>query len=694
MAKLVIVESPAKAKTIKKYLGGGYKVVASMGHLRDLPKSKMGVDLEHDFEPSYINIRGKGSLIKSLKQDADKSSTVLLATDPDREGEAISWHLCFLLGLDLTDKNRITFNEITKTGVKEGLKNIRRIDLNLVDAQQARRVIDRIVGYKLSPFLWKKIGPGLSAGRVQSVAVRLIVDRENEIKQFVSKEFWTVEAKLKKKDNPGDFTAKLASFKDKKTEITTSDQAQKILNELQGVDYKVSAVKKGERNRAPVPPFTTSTMQQEASKRLYFQAARTMRIAQQLYEGVDVKGRGAMGLITYMRTDSLRVSAEAQADAAAFIKSEYGEPYLPKQRRVYRSKNAQDGHEAVRPTVIALTPNEVKSSLSAEQYKLYKLIWERFMASQMANAVYDTLTADIKAGDYLFKAAGSTVKFKGFTALYVEGGEDRKGKEEKEAKLPPLVEGEVLKLLNLEDVQHFTQPPFRYSEASLTKTLEELGIGRPSTYVPIIGTIIKRGYVEKEKRFFVPTALGEVTTSLMKDEFQKIVDVSFTAKIEEEFDKIANGDFNWKTLVREFYTDFETDLEKAEKDLEGKRLKLPDEETGEICDKCGKPMVIKTGRFGRFMACSGYPDCKNAKPITKPTDGICPKCGGNIKEKTSKKKKIYYGCENFPTCDFMSWDPPVSETCPKCGNTMFQKKTKAKTVYCANEGCGYVKPKS
>lgn len=691
MSKLVIVESPAKAKTIKKYLGRNYQVVASMGHIRDLPKSKMGVDIENDFEPSYINIRGKGDLIKKLKKEAEKSSSVFLATDPDREGEAISWHLSFILGLDNSKKNRVTFNEITKDGINNGMKNARTIDFDLVDAQQARRVIDRLVGYKLSPFLWRKIGPGLSAGRVQSVAVRLIVDRENEIKAFVPQEFWTIEATLQKEGYKKTFVAKLHSKGGKKLEIKDEKQSKEILKELEGAKYEVTKIKKGTRKRSPSPPFTTSTLQQEASRKLYFQSSKTMRVAQQLYEGVNIKDMGATGLITYMRTDSLRISEEARNEAKNYIETHFSKEYLPQKPIFYKSKsNSQDGHEAIRPTMPNLAPLDVKDSLTNEQYKLYKLIWERFMASQMADAIYDTLAVDIKAYDFLFKANGKSVKFKGFMALYIEGNDENK--EEKDIILPPLEEKDILKLIKLLNIQHFTQPPPRFSEASLTKTLEELGIGRPSTYVPIISTILQRGYVEKDKRLFIPTPLGEIITTLMKDEFSSIVDVSFTAKMEEEFDKIAKGSYKWKDSVRIFYNDFDETLKKAEKDMEGKRLSLPVEETDEKCENCGKPMVVKTGRFGKFLACSGYPDCKTTKPLTKPTKGICPVCGGKIKEKKSiKKKKIYYGCEHYPECNFMSWDEPVEETCPKCGNTMFKKKDKNKTIYCAKEGCGYTK---
>ena len=689
MSKLIIVESPAKAKTIKKYLGRGYEVTASMGHLRDLPKSTMGVDIENDFEPRYINIKGKGPIIKELKKSASKADKVFLATDPDREGEAISWHLSHILGLNNDQENRVTFNEITKSGVKSGMSNPRKIDKDLVDAQQARRILDRLVGYKLSPFLWKKVRPGLSAGRVQSVAVRLIVDRELEIRNFNPEEFWTVDAKFQKENDSKIFSAKLYSLDGKKVNLKNKDDVDKILNDLDGQDYCIDKIKKGTRKRSPSPPFTTSTMQQEASRKLNFQSARTMRIAQQLYEGVNVEGHGAIGLITYMRTDSLRISDEARGAASEYIKKVFGNEYLPNKPRLYKSKaNSQDGHEAIRPTVPDLSPSEVKSSLTSDQYKLYKLIWDRFMASQMANAVYNTLSVDIKSLSYIFKASGSSLKFSGFTAVYIEGSDDDKNED---ASLPALNENDKLKLKEILGNQHFTQPPPRFTEASLTKSLEELGIGRPSTYVPTITTIVSRGYVEREKKQLKPTLLGEITTELMKDNFSNVVDVSFTAKIEEDFDKVAEGKMKWKDSIRAFYSNFDDTLKLAEKNTELKSYKIPDEETDEICEKCGKPMVIKHGRFGKFMACSGYPDCKNTKKIVVQTKGICPNCGGKIIKQKSAKGRIFFGCENYPKCKFVSWDEPVSDICPKCGNTMFKKKGKKATIYCAKEGCGYSK---
>lgn len=689
MTKLVIVESPAKAKTIKKYLGRGYEVVASMGHVRDLPKSKLGIDIENNFEPQYINIKGKGTLIKSLKKEASKCDKIFLATDPDREGEAISWHLAYILGLDLNDNNRITFNEITKTGVKSGMKAPRAIDIDLVDAQQARRVLDRLVGYKLSPFLWKKVRPGLSAGRVQSVAVRLIVDRELEIREFVPKEYWTIDANLLKEGARKPFAAKLHSKNGEKLEVNNKEQADAILADLEGASYIVAAVKKGKRQKSPAAPFTTSTMQQEASRKLGFQAYRTMKAAQELYEGVTVEGMGAVGLITYMRTDSMRISDEARDAAAQYITEKYGDLYMPEKPRIFKSKsNAQDGHEAIRPTMPGVSPQEVKSSLSPDQYKLYKLVWERFIASQMANAVYDTVSADISANDYTFKASGYAVNFPGYTVLYEEGRDEEI---QKEGMLPELKQGDKLGLESLAGNQHFTQPPPRFTEASLIKTLEERGIGRPSTYAPTITTIVARNYVERDAKQLKPTFLGEVTTQLMKDHFADIVDVTFTAHMEEDLDKVEEGKVAWKSTISNFYSGFDATLQAAEKAMEGERIKIPDEETDEVCEKCGKPMVIKMGRYGKFMACSGYPECKNTKKIVVPTPGICPLCGGKILKKKSAKGKIYYGCEKNPGCGFMSWDEPVADTCPKCGKTMFKKKGKSGKIYCAAEGCGFEK---
>ena len=686
MSNLVIVESPAKAKTIKKYLGSNYEVMASMGHIRDLPKSSLGIDVENGFEPKYIAIKGKSDLIKQLKAQAKKSDKVFLATDPDREGEAISWHLANILGLNLGEKNRVTFNEITKQGVKSGMKQPRTVDLNLVDAQQTRRILDRIVGYKISPILWKKVKNGLSAGRVQSVAVRLIVDREEEINAFVSEEYWSIDAKLLAKSSKRAFNSKLHLKDDEK--ITDSAQAESIVKEIENTDFVVESIKKGTKSKVPAPPFTTSTMQQEASKRLGFQAKRTMKTAQELYEGVEIKGMGAVGLITYMRTDSLRISDEAANSAKTFIRSTYGDEFTPPYNRVYKTRNnAQDAHEAIRPTMPNLTPEQAKDNLTSDQYKLYKLIWERFMASQMSNAEYNTVAVDIKAGKHLFKSFGSSVKFAGFTVLYDDKSED----EQEEKNLPEMEVGEVLKVKEITPNQHFTQPPSRYTEASLIKALEENGIGRPSTYAPTITTIISRDYIEREAKLLKPTVLGEVTTALMKENFPDIVNVEFTANMENDLDNIGDGKLVWNNVVGDFYDGFSVTLKSAEEKLVGEKIKIPDEETDIVCELCGRNMVIKKGRFGKFLACPGYPECKNTKPIIQETQGSCPKCGGKILAKKSKKGNPYYGCENNPKCDFMTWDVPVSETCPVCGKTLFKKTGRVRKTYCAAEGCTFEK---
>nr|WP_317413199.1 type I DNA topoisomerase [uncultured Solibaculum sp.] len=687
MSNLVIVESPAKAKTIQKYLGSDYEVLASMGHVRDLPKSKLGVDVEHDFQPQYLDIKGKGDLIKKLKQTAAKSSHVYLATDPDREGEAISWHLSQMLGLNEEDPNRVTFNEITKSGVQTGMEHPRQIDLDLVNAQQARRILDRIVGYKISPFLWRKVRRGLSAGRVQSVAVRIIVDREKEIEKFKPEEYWTLDAKMRKKGYQKQFSATFYGDQKGKIKLHNKEEADAILAMLQDAEYIVSNVKKSIRRKSPAPPFITSTLQQEASRKLGFQARRTMKAAQELYEGVEVAGMGAVGLITYMRTDSLRISEEARAAATGFIRETWGDKYLPEKPRYFKSRaSAQDAHEAIRPTMPDLSPDKVKDSLSSDQYKLYKLVWERFIASLMANAVYDTVQADITAGEYLFKASGRTVRFDGYTVLYEESKDD----EEKEGgALPPLEKDDPLILKELKGNQHFTQPPPRYTEASLIKALEEKGIGRPSTYAPTITTILAREYVERDGKALKPTVLGDVITQLMKDHFKDIVDVGFTAHMEDDLDNVEAGKMNWVDTLHQFYDGFEQTLEKAEKEMDGTRVKIPDEETDEVCELCGRKMVIKVGRFGKFLACPGYPECKNTKKLVKETGGFCPKCGARVLLKKSKKGRPYYGCENNPRCDFMTWDEPLKETCSKCGKSLFRKKGKNAKIYCANEECGY-----
>ena len=684
MSKLIIVESPSKIKTIKKTLGSGYTVMASKGHVRDLPKSKLGVDTEHDFKPQYINMSDKKDLIKELKDAAANSDGVLLATDPDREGEAISWHLAHLLALDLNEPNRVAFNEITESGVKAGIAAPHKIDLNLVDAQQARRVLDRIVGYKLSPFLWKKVKSGLSAGRVQTVALRLIVEREREIEKFNSEEYWSVDAKLLA--GTKSFKAALYGFADgKKIDvIPNAEEADKIVSELGGAEYIVSALKKGTRKKQPAPPFITSTLQQEASRKLGFTGQRTMRIAQQLYEGVDVPGAGTTGLITYMRTDSLRISEEARAAAYKYITGRYGKEYLPEKPRYFKTKSgAQDAHEAIRPTSIGFTPESVKDALTAEQYKLSKLIWERFIASLMEVCVQNTVNADITAGDYLFKASGYSVKFDGFTVLYEEGKDDDSAEG---GALPEMKTGDKLKLKELTPNQHFTQPPARYTEPTLIKALDENGIGRPSTYAPILSNILGRDYIEREKKSLKPTNLGMVVSDLMVEYFDKIVDVKFTAGLEKQLDEIGAGKRGWVDTIKDFYKDFDKLYKKAEDSLEGKRVKVPDEETDVICDKCGRKMVVKSGRYGKFLACPGYPECKNTKPM--PEDEVkqpCPKCGGKLVKKTSKKGKKFYGCSNYPECDFAAPGIPTGEKCPECGSFIISGVRGRK--YCMNSEC-------
>ena len=684
MSKLVIVESPAKAKTIKKYLGKDFEVMASMGHVRDLPKSKLSVDVENGFTPVYTDIKGKEDLIKELKSEASKADFVYLATDPDREGEAISWHLAQMLDLSMEENNRVTFNEITKTGVTNGMANPRTIDIDLVNAQQARRILDRIVGYKLSPFLWKKVRRGLSAGRVQSVAVSLVVDREKQINSFKPEEYWSIETKMTAPSSKKQFTASFTGIDGKKVELHSEEETNAVLKRVENAVYTVTDVKKSVRKKSPAPPFTTSTMQQEASKKLGFAAAKTMKNAQTLYEGVEIGDMGAVGLITYMRTDSLRISDEARDAAYKYIEAAYGKNYVPSTPKVYKTKNnAQDAHEAIRPSMPELTPDKVKDSLTTEQFKLYKLIWERFIASQMANASLDTVSANIDANGCNFRATGFSVKFDGFTVLYEESKDDEENKV-----LPVIEKGDVLKLKSIAGSQHFTQPPARYTEASLIKALEENGIGRPSTYAPTISTIINRLYVERDGKQLKPTGLGDVTTQLMKDHFKHIVDAKFTASMENNLDEIELGKKEWGETLEEFYSDFAATLEKAEKNMDGKRIKVPDEETDEVCEVCGKPMVIRIGRFGKFLACSGFPDCTNTKKIVKDTGGVCPKCKKKVLQKKSKKGKKYFGCEDNPTCDFMTWDTPVSDKCPKCndGTTLFKKGGK---MFCLKDGCGY-----
>ena len=689
MPKLVIVESPAKAKTIGKYLGRGYKVTASMGHVRDLPASTLGIDVENGYTPKYITIKGKQKLVKELKAEAKKCDGVLLATDPDREGEAISWHLANILGLDPSAPNRVTFDEITKKGVKEGMAHPRAINIDLFNAQQARRELDRLVGYKLSPFLWKKVRRGLSAGRVQSVAVRLIRDRELEIENFKPDDYWNIDALLNPQGEKGEFTARLAATADgKKLTVTNKQQADGILAALDGRDYTITKIEKGKRRRQPSPPFITSTLQQDASRAFGFSATRTMRAAQTLYEGVDIAGHGTVGLITYMRTDSLRIAAEAQAAAKTFIAERWGDNYVCKTARKWKSRSAtaaQDAHEAIRPSMPELTPDEVEQSISGDTAKLYRLIWSRFMASQMADCIQDTVSASITAGDYLFRASGFRVSFDGFTALYEESTDDAK---KKETALPPLEEGQTLKLKKLTADQKFTQPPPLYTEATLIHALEENGIGRPSTYAPIITTIVDRGYVEKDQKKLKTTPLGQAVNTVMMEQFPDIVNVKFSADMEKKLDVVEAGQADWVKTIDDFYQGFEKSLEQAEKNMEGKRIKVEDIPTDEICEKCGRPMVIKSGRYGKFVACSGFPECRNAHPLVKDTGGLCPLDGGHMLVRKSAKGRVYYGCSNYPKCNYMTWDEPVPEKCPQCGSTLFKKKGQ---LYCAKEGCGFVK---
>ena len=689
MPKLVIVESPAKAKTIGKYLGRGYKVTASMGHVRDLPASTLGIDVENGYTPKYITIKGKQKLVKELKAEAKKCDGVLLATDPDREGEAISWHLANILGLDPSAPNRVTFDEITKKGVKEGMAHPRAINIDLFNAQQARRELDRLVGYKLSPFLWQKVRRGLSAGRVQSVAVRLIRDRELEIENFKPDEYWNIDALLNPQGEKGEFTARLAATADgKKLTVTNKQQADGILAALDGRDYTITKIEKGKRRRQPSPPFITSTLQQDASRAFGFSATRTMRAAQTLYEGMDIAGHGTVGLITYMRTDSLRIAAEAQAAAKTFIAERWGDNYVCKTARKWKCRSAtaaQDAHEAIRPSMPELTPDEVEQSISGDTAKLYRLIWSRFMASQMADCIQDTVSASITAGDYLFRASGFRVSFDGFTALYEESTDDAK---KKETALPPLEEGQTLKLKKLTADQKFTQPPPLYTEATLIHALEENGIGRPSTYAPIITTIVDRGYVEKDQKKLKTTPLGQAVNTVMMEQFPDIVNVKFSADMEKKLDVVEAGQADWVKTIDDFYQGFEKSLEQAEKNMEGKRIKVEDIPTDEICEKCGRPMVIKSGRYGKFVACSGFPECRNAHPLVKDTGGLCPLDGGHMLVRKSAKGRVYYGCSNYPKCNYMTWDEPVPEKCPQCGSTLFKKKGQ---LYCAKEGCGFVK---
>lgn len=689
MSNLVIVESPAKAKTIKKYLGSDYEVIASMGHVRDLPKARLSVDIKNNFTPKYDIIKGKEKLVKELKSLAAKSDNIYLATDPDREGEAISWHLAYILDLPDDYCNRVEFNEITKTGVTNGMNNPRSINIDLVNAQQARRILDRLVGYKLSPFISQKIRRGLSAGRVQSVALRIIVDREEEIRKFKPKEYWTIDAKFIPKGSRKQFSATLYSDKNGKIKIDNQEQADKIEKDLLDAEYTITKVRNGTRKKQPAPPFITSTLQQEASRKLGFQSRRTMKVAQELYEGVDIEGMGATGLITYMRTDSLRVSNVAIEEVTQFIGNEFGSDYLPAKPRVFKSRNnAQDGHEAIRPSMPSLEPDKIKNSLTSDQYKLYKLIWNRFVASQMAECVQKTTQADIEANGYTFKASGYYVSFDGFTKLYIEGKDEE---EESSKQLPPLEKGMPAKCKELKKNQHFTQPPARYTEASLIKALEEYGIGRPSTYAATITTITSREYVKREAKSLVPTELGEVITKLMKERFPKIVNLKFTAQMEEELDTVERGNEQWVDVLSDFYVDFEETLKIAKADMDGVKLKLKEDETDIVCDKCGRKMVVKMGRFGKFIACPGYPECKNVMKFVEKTGVKCPKCDGDVIVKHTKSKRIFYGCSNYPNCDFVSWNEPTNEKCPQCGEVLYKKKGKKPVLFCAKEGCGYTK---
>ncbi|NCB29166.1 MAG: type I DNA topoisomerase [Clostridia bacterium] len=692
MSKLVIVESPAKAKTIGKYLGPDYVVKASMGHLRDLPKKKMGVDIEHDFKPQYIPIEGKEKMINELRAAADESDFVYLATDPDREGEAISWHLKELLMLGDHRSQRVTFNEITKQAVKYGIEHPRDIDIDLVNAQQARRILDRVVGYELSPFLWRKVKRGLSAGRVQSVATRLVVDRENEIRAFVPEEYWTIEAALRTAQG-GQFTARFYGDADGKIELTNEETTMGIVSAVQGKPFTVGPIKKGKKKKSPAAPFITSTLQQEASRKLNMTPRRTMSVAQELYEGVEIEGHGLTGLITYMRTDSLRLADEATAAAAEFIKSRYGAPYYPGKVRVYKTKGgAQDAHEAIRPSHIELEPDMIHDSLTADQYKLYKLIWSRFVACQMADAILDTVSADLYADRYTFRASGYTVAFAGFTAVYVESTDDEKKDSGAGKALPAFAEGDVLTAEKIDPAQHFTQPPARYTEASLIRAMEERGIGRPSTYAPTISTIEARDYVTKESRALRPTPLGEGVTGLLVDRFMVIADYEFTAHMENELDEVEAGRLDYVTLLKNFYKGFEGALRDAETALEGQRIKIEDEVTDVICDKCGRNMVIKNGRFGKFLACPGYPECTNTKAITEDTGAACPVCGAKVVKKKSARGYVYYSCDKYPECSFITWDKPLKTKCPVCDSSLFRhtdRDSKEVKDVCLREGCGY-----
>lgn len=682
---LVIVESPSKAKTIGKFLGSKYKVVASVGHIRDLPKSKLGIDIEHNFEPEYISIRGKGDVIKAMKKEAKDAGKVYLATDPDREGEAISWHIAYLLGIDEKEPCRIVFNEITKNAIQSAVKMPRMIDKKLVDAQQARRVLDRLVGYQISPLLWRKIRRGLSAGRVQSAALKIICDREKQILDFIPKEYWNITAVLTvegKKEKQKQILAKLSEYKGKKITVSNKEEADKILSELDKNGFYTSKIDEREKLRKPNPPFTTSSLQQEASNKLGFYTKKTMLIAQQLYEGIEIKGYGTVGLVTYIRTDSVRISDEAQHAVTEYIKEHFGESYLGNQVYTNKKKDVQDAHEAIRPSDVALHPDDIKDSLTKDQYNLYRLIWSRFVASRMPAAVYDSVSAEIINGDYLFKASGSKLKFDGYLKIYNNTGDDAEQK-----MLPPLSEGAKLQLADLLSEQNFTQPPSRFSEAALVKDLEDKNIGRPSTYAPIIATLIERKYVTREKKMLKPTELGFIVTDLMETYFKEIVDAGFTADLEDKLDDIEIKNIKWKDIVGDFYKILKKELEVA--DAEIQKVTIEDEVTDELCEICGKPMVIKHGRFGEFLACSGYPECKNTKPIVNKIDVKCPKCGKDIIARKSKKGRVFYGCSGYPECNQLYWNKPVDKKCPNCSSLLTEKKTKTSSYVCSNPECGY-----
>ena len=676
---LVIVESPAKAKTIGKFLGSGFKVVASVGHIRDLPKSKLGVDIDNNFEPQYIPIRGKGDVIKALKKEAKESVKVYLATDPDREGEAISWHLTYILGIDKDEPCRIVFNEITKNAIQKAIKNPRPIDLKLVDAQQARRVLDRLVGYKISPLLWRKVKRGLSAGRVQSAALKIICDRENEIRSFIPKEYWNITAYL---GSEKPFPAKLSEFKGKKISIDNKTQCDKILSDLAGHEYIVDKIEKKEKTKKAYAPFTTSSLQQEASIRLNFNTKKTMLIAQQLYEGVEIKGHGTIGLVTYIRTDSVRISEEAKTAAAAYIKENFGEKYVGNNFYSNKRKDVQDAHEAIRPSYAELVPDNVKDSLTRDQLSLYKLIWSRFMASRMSDAIFDSVSAEIKNGDYVFKATGSKLKFNGYLKVYKDAQAD-----DEDRLLPPLNTGEKLKLSELMSEQNFTQPPSRFTEASLVKDLEEKNIGRPSTYSPIIATLLERKYAAREKKTLIPSDLGFIITELMEKYFNEIVDAGFTADMEDKLDDVEVKNTDWKNIVGNFYKTLKAELDTADSEIE--KVKLEDQLSGDMCELCGKPMAIKQGRFGEFLACTGYPDCRNTKPIVSKIDVKCPACGKDIVSRKGKSGKIFYGCSGYPECNQVYWNKPVNKKCKECGSLLVEKKLKGSKLSCSNRECKY-----